>query len=158
MSIKEKQGFGLYFLFAFGLAWLLQVYASLLLIRDGNATAYQALLAVSMFCPLAATLLVKKVFLHQPTGIGWKVQGKRRYWLAAWFGPAVFTVLAAVLYLRCSRIGWTSPAAGWQRPTAARWTRRPCAGAGRIQPQLHAGNRSVRGHTGSAHQYVRSFG
>ena len=98
MSIKEKQGFGFYFLFAFGLAWLLQVYASLLLIRDGNATAYQALLAVSMFCPLAATLLVKKVFQHQPTGIGWKVQGKRRYWLAAWFGPAVFTVLAAVLY------------------------------------------------------------
>ena len=98
MSIKEKQGFGLYFLFAFGLAWLLQVYASLLLIRDGNATAYQALLSVSMFCPLAATLLVKKVFLHQPTGIGWKVQGKRRYWLAAWFGPAVFTVLAALLY------------------------------------------------------------
>ena len=98
MSIKEKQGFGLYFLFAFGLAWLLQVYASLLLIRDGNAMAYQALLAVSMFCPLAAMLLVKKVFLHQPTGIGWKVQGKRRYWLAAWFGPAVFTVLAAVLY------------------------------------------------------------
>ena len=98
MTTKEKQGFGLYFLFAFGLAWLLQVYASLLLIRDGNATAYQALLAVSMFCPLAATLLVKKVFLHQPTGIGWKVQGRRRYWLAAWFGPAVFTVLAAVLY------------------------------------------------------------
>ena len=100
MTTKEKQGFGLYFLLAFGLAWLLQVYASLLLIRDGNATAYQALLAVSMFCPLAATLLVKKVFLHQhqPTGIGWKVQGKRRYWLAAWFGPAVFTVLAAVLY------------------------------------------------------------
>ena len=98
MSTKEKQGFGLYFLFAFGLAWLLQVYASLLLIRDGNAVAYQTLLAVSMFFPLAAVLLVKKVFLHQPTGIGWKVQGKRRYWLAAWFGPAVFTVLAAVLY------------------------------------------------------------
>ena len=98
MSTKEKQGFGLYFLFAFGLAWLLQVYTSLLLIRDGNAVAYQALLAVSMFCPLAAVLLVKKVFLHQPTGIGWKVQGKRRYWLTAWFAPAVFTVLAAVLY------------------------------------------------------------
>lgn len=98
MSTKEKQGFGLYFLFAFSLAWLLQVYASLLLIRDGNAVAYQTLLAVSMFCPLAAVLLVKKVFLHQPTGIGWKVQGKRRYWLTAWFAPAVFTVLAAVLY------------------------------------------------------------
>ena len=98
MTTKEKQGFGLYFLFAFGLAWLCQVYASLLLIRDGNAMAYQALLAVSMFCPLAAVLAAKKVFLHQPTGIGWKVRGKRRYWLAAWFGPAAFTVLAAALY------------------------------------------------------------
>lgn len=98
MTAKEKRGFGLYFLFAFGLAWLCQVYASLLLIRDGNATAYRALLAVSMFCPLAATLLVNKVYLHRPAGIGWKVQGKRRYWLAVWFGPAVLTVLAAVLY------------------------------------------------------------
>ena len=98
MSTKEKQGFALYFLFAFGLAWLCQVYASLLLIRDGNATAYRALLAVSMFCPLAAVLVAQKVYRNQPTGIGWKVQGKRRYWLAAWFGPAVFTVLAAVLY------------------------------------------------------------
>ena len=26
------------------------------------------------------------------------MRGKRRYWLAAWFGPAVFTVLAALLY------------------------------------------------------------
>ena len=51
-----------------------------------------------MLCPLLAVLLVQKVFLRQPTGIGWKVQGKRRYWLAAWFGPALFTVLAAVLY------------------------------------------------------------
>lgn len=98
MTAKEKQGFGLYFLFAFGLAWLCQVYASLLLIRDGNAIAYRALLAVCMFCPLASALLVNKVYLHRPTGVVWKVQGKRRYWLAAWFGPAVFTVLAAVLY------------------------------------------------------------
>ena len=98
MTTKEKQGFGLYFLLAFGLAWLCQVYASLLLIRDGNAALYRLLLTVSMFCPLLAVLLVQKVFQRQPTGIGWKVQGKRRYWLAAWFGPAVFTVLAAVLY------------------------------------------------------------
>ena len=58
MTVKEKQGFGLYFLLAFGLAWLLQVYASLLLLRDGNAAAYQLLLAVSMFCPLVSVLLV----------------------------------------------------------------------------------------------------
>ena len=100
MTAKEKQGFGLYFLFAFGMAWLLQVYASLLLLRDGNAAAYQLLLAVSMFCPLVSVLLVQRFWLHQPTGISWRprLKGNGRYLLAAWFGPAVFTVLAAVLY------------------------------------------------------------
>lgn len=98
MSTKEKQSFALYFLLAFGLAWLCQVYGSLLLLRDGNAAVYRALLSVSMFCPLVAVLAAKWIVLHQPTGIGWKVRGKRRYWLAAWFGPAVFTVLAALLY------------------------------------------------------------
>ena len=98
MSTKEKQSFALYFLLAFGLAWLCQVYGSLLLLRDGNAAVYRALLSVSMFCPLVAVLAAKRIVQHQPTGIGWKVRGKRRYWLAAWFGPAVFTVLAAVLY------------------------------------------------------------
>ena len=98
MSTKEKQSFALYFLLAFGLAWLCQVYGSLLLLRDGNAAIYRALLSVSMFCPLVAVLAAKRIVLHQSTGIGWKVRGKRRYWLAAWFGPAVFTVLAALLY------------------------------------------------------------
>lgn len=98
MSTKEKQSFALYFLLAFGLAWLCQVYGSLLLLRDGNAAVYRALLSVSMFCPLVAVLAAKRIVLHQSTGIGWKVRGKRRYWLAAWFGPAVFTVLAALLY------------------------------------------------------------
>ena len=98
MSTREKQSMAIYFLLTFGLAWLCQVYASLQLIQNGNTTVYQMLLAVSMFCPLVAALASKKVFLNQPTGIGWKVKGKRRYWLAAWFGPALFTVLAAVLY------------------------------------------------------------
>ena len=49
MSTKEKQSLALYFLLAFGLAWLCQVYGSLLLLRDGNAAVYSALLSVSMF-------------------------------------------------------------------------------------------------------------
>ena len=98
MTAKEKQGFGLYFLFAFGMAWLCQVGGCMALLQQNNAVLYQLALIVTMFCPLLAVLLVQKAFLRQPTGIGWKVQGKRRYWLAAWFGPAVFTALAAVLY------------------------------------------------------------
>ena len=68
------------------------------LLQQKNAVLYQLALIATMFCPLLAVLLVQKVFLRQPVGIGWKVQGKRRFWLAAWFGPAVFTLLGAVLY------------------------------------------------------------
>ena len=93
MSAKEKQGFSLYFLIAFGLAWLCQVGGCMALLQQKNAVLYQLALIGTMFCPLLAVLLVQKVFLRQPTGIGWKVQGKRRFWLAAWFGPAVFTLL-----------------------------------------------------------------
>ena len=98
MTAKEKQGFGLYFLFAFGMAWLCQVGGCIALLQQNNAVLYQLALIVTMFCPLLAVLLVQKAFLRQPTGIGWKVQGKRRFWLAAWFGPAVLTLLGAVLY------------------------------------------------------------
>ena len=110
MSTKEKQSLALYFFLAFGLAWLCQVYGSLLLLQDGNAAVYRALLSGSMFCPLVAVLAAKRIVLHQPTGIGWKVQGKRRFWLAAWFGPAVFTLLGAVLYFAVfpSRLDFSS--------------------------------------------------
>ena len=78
MSAKEKQGFGLYFLIAFGLAWLCQVGGCMALLQQKNAVLYQLALIATMFCPLLAVLLVQKVFLRQPVGIGWKVQGKRR--------------------------------------------------------------------------------
>ena len=86
MSAKEKQGFSLYFLIAFGLAWLCQVGGCMALLQQKNAVLYQLALIATMFCPLLAVLLVQKVFLRQPVGIGWKAQGKRRFWLAAWFG------------------------------------------------------------------------
>ena len=80
------------------MAWLCQVGGCIALLQQNNAVLYQLALIVTMFCPLLAVLLVQKAFLRQPTGIGWKVQGKRRFWLAAWFGPAVLTLLGAVLY------------------------------------------------------------
>ena len=76
MTTKEKQGFGLYFLLAFGLAWLCQVGGCMALLQKQNAVLYQLALVATMLCPLLAVLLVQKVFLRQPTGIGWKVQGK----------------------------------------------------------------------------------
>ena len=73
MTTKEKQGFGLYFLLAFGLAWLCQVGGCMALLQKQNAVLYQLALVATMLCPLLAVLLVQKVFLRQPTGIGWKV-------------------------------------------------------------------------------------
>ena len=102
MTAKEKQGFGLYFLFAFGMAWLCQVGGCMALLQQNNAVLYQLALIVTMFCPLLAVLLVQKAFLRQPTGIGWKVQGKRRFWLAA-AGPAVNFLLASLWALRLGR-------------------------------------------------------
>ena len=58
MTAKEKQGFGLYFLFAFGMAWLCQVGGCIALLQQNNAVLYQLALIGTMFCPLLAVLLV----------------------------------------------------------------------------------------------------
>ena len=48
MTAKEKQGFGLYFLFAFGMAWLCQVGGCMALLQQNNAVLYQLALVATM--------------------------------------------------------------------------------------------------------------
>ena len=48
MTTKEKQGFGLYFLLAFGLAWLCQVGGCMALLQKRNAVLYQLALVATM--------------------------------------------------------------------------------------------------------------
>lgn len=100
MSTKEKQSFGLYFLFAFGLAWLCQVGGCMAMLRQGQTMLYQLALLATMLCPAATVGIVCKVWLHQPTGIGWKprLKGNVTYFLLAWFGPMVLTLLGMALY------------------------------------------------------------
>lgn len=100
MSTKEKQGFALYFLFAFGLAWLCQVGGCMALLQQGNAAFYQIALIATMFCPAVGVLVACKIWQHQPTGIGWKprFKGKVKYYLLAWFSPMVLTLLGMALY------------------------------------------------------------
>ena len=47
MTTKEKQGFGLYFLLAFGLAWLCQVGGCMVLLQKQNAVLYQLALVAT---------------------------------------------------------------------------------------------------------------
>ena len=157
MTAKEKQGFGLYFLLAFGLAWLLQVYASLLLLRDGNATAYQLLLVREHVLPAGVRAAGAKVLAASAHRHQLEAPPERQaagIWLAAWFGPAVFTVLAAVLYFAVfpSRLdtsgSWLATAYGGAVDTGSPENR-----AGGDHDQLPDPERSAGGHAGTACQY-----
>ena len=85
-----------YLLWAFGLAWPLQLLASWFLVRKGDQTAFTYILALSMFAPLAAVLLAKV----PPKSLGWKLnlRGHIRWYLAAWLLPPVICALGAALY------------------------------------------------------------
>ena len=84
-----------YLLWAFGLAWPIQCLAAWFFLR-GERQAYQLVLMLSMFAPLAAALLTR-IPLKE---LGWKPRFRQNWkWLlAAWFGPAALTALGMVLY------------------------------------------------------------
>ncbi len=85
-----------YLLWAFGLAWPLQLLASWLAVRKGNQTAFTLILTLSMFAPLAAVRLAKAPL----RSLGWKpnLRGNVRWYLAAWLLPPVICALGAALY------------------------------------------------------------
>ena len=84
-----------YLIWAFVLAWALQA-AAIVLVHRGEPQGFRLVLALSMYAPFAAVLLAG-IGLR---GMGWKprLKGKLRWVLAAWFVPALFTVLGAALY------------------------------------------------------------
>ena len=92
--MKEKQ-LSRYLFWAFALAWALQAVA-IVFARRGEVQGFRLVLALSMYAPFTAVLF-SGIGLH---GMGWKPQlkGKIRWVLAAWFGPAVITLLGAALY------------------------------------------------------------
>lgn len=84
-----------YLAWAFGLAWLLQLTAVWLTLNVSPQVG-QLLLVAVMWMPFVGVLLSG----HGLKDMGWKpaVAGKIPYWMAAWFSPALFTLLGALLY------------------------------------------------------------
>lgn len=84
-----------YLTVAFALAWILQLVASWFYHNDQMPVG-QLILAVSMFAPLVGVLAAKGSL----RGLGWKpkLKGNVGAWLAAWFAPAVLTLVGALLY------------------------------------------------------------
>lgn len=95
MKSKENGGLKAYLLWAFVIAWALQLAASAMYWR-GNGGAYTALLSLSMFAPMLAAVLSGTGL----RGMGWKprLKGNIRWILAAWLVPAVLGTAGAALY------------------------------------------------------------
>lgn len=91
LALTENKRFWIYILVAFGGGWLLQGLGILL-----GGMWYQGLVALCMFMPMLG------VFVSQGglRGVRWapQVRGHGRWYLIAWLGPAVLTILCAALY------------------------------------------------------------
>lgn len=95
MKNGKKDRLAVYLLWAFGIAWILQIAAGMMF-RAGAGLAYSALLAVSMFAPLLAAVLSGAGI----KGMGWKprIKGNIRWIMGAWFVPAILGTIGAALY------------------------------------------------------------
>lgn len=96
--MKDRK-FTKYIIFAFVIAWLLQIVASICS-NNGNRMAFQLITMVCMYAPFAAVLL-SGISIKD---MGWRpklLKGKGRYVVAAWFMPAVLSVLGAAIYFLC---------------------------------------------------------
>lgn len=102
----DKRKFTIYMIFAFGLAWVIQIIASIFS-RNGNVAVFQLLLAVCMFMPFLATFIAKIPL----KGMGWipKLKGNIGWILLAWFGPMVLAILGAVIFyiIFPDRLDWS---------------------------------------------------
>ena len=84
-----------YLIFAFGLAWLLQGVA-IIGFNNGNSLLYTGALTISMFAPMAAAFISGAKMRE----LGWMpdILHKWKYFLIAWFMPAVLGIIGAGLY------------------------------------------------------------
>ena len=103
--LQEKKKTIIYLIWAFAIAWALQVIAGVTVNVTANSTGltstlgnliFTGVLAVSMYAPFAAVLLAK----YPLKGMGWipKFKGNIGWMVLAWLGPLVFTILGAIVY------------------------------------------------------------
>ncbi len=93
--MTENKRFWIYIAVAFGGGWLLMGLGMLL-----GGFWYQGIVAAAMFMPLLGVLLSHGGLSEARTGIRWKptIPGHGKWYLLAWFGPAVLSIVCAALY------------------------------------------------------------
>ncbi len=93
-KISKKQ-FAIYMVVAFGLAWILEIVASVFS-NNGNQMVFTIIMAITMFMPFLG-VFVARIPLK---GMGWvpHLKGKLRYVFFALWMPALLSILGGVLF------------------------------------------------------------
>ena len=93
-NVSKKQ-FVIYMVVAFGLAWILEIVASVFS-NNGNQMVFTIIMAITMFMPFLG-VFVARIPLK---GMGWvpHLKGKLRYVFFALWMPALLSILGGVLF------------------------------------------------------------
>lgn len=94
-TIMSKKQFVIYMVVAFGLAWFLEIVASIFS-NNGNQLAFTVILMIAMFMPFMG-VLVARIPLK---GMGWipHLKGKIRYVFFALWVPALLSIIGGGLF------------------------------------------------------------
>ena len=91
----SKKQFVIYMTVAFGLAWILEIIASIFS-NNGNQMIFTSILMIAMFMPFLGVLIARIPL----KGMGWlpHLKGKIRYVFFALWMPAVLSIVGGVLF------------------------------------------------------------
>ena len=94
INLSKKQ-FVIYMAVAFGLAWILEMIASIFS-NNGNQMVFAVILMITMFMPFLGVLIARIPL----KGMGWvpHLKGKLRYVFFALWMPALLSILGGVLF------------------------------------------------------------
>ena len=94
IKISKKQ-FAIYMIVTFGLAWILQMIASVFS-NNGNQMIFTSILMIAMFMPFLGVLIARIPL----KGMGWlpHLKGKIRYVFFALWMPALLSIVGGVLF------------------------------------------------------------
>mgnify|MGYP006967359301 CR=1 FL=1 len=97
----SKKQFVIYMTVAFGLAWILEIVASIFS-NNGDQMIFSAIMLITMFIPFLGVLIARIPL----KGMGWvpNLKGKIRYVFFALWMPAILSILGGVLFFVILRV------------------------------------------------------
>ena len=94
-TIISRKQFTIYMIATFGLAWILEIIASIYS-NKGNQLVFSVILMIAMFMPFLGVLIARIPL----KGMGWvpHLKGRIRYLFFALWVPALLSIFGGVLF------------------------------------------------------------